>query len=1490
MNTNTLFATFYSFKGGVGRTIALVNTAVALTRKGHSVIIWDMDIEAPGVQNIPYFAPLWPYIQGGFVDVAADFSANKFCEINNDKLSSYLVHHPDNGNLRLLPAGKLGEAHDYNEYSRKFAAIEWDKLFGKGKKSGYVLFELIRNELLKYNPDFVLIDSRTGYTDIGGVCCVQLPHVVFLVFTYGEQNLKGTNTIHNSLANEDKIKRLRPDSPLKVYLVASMVPGEGAAPALREKRLAEWKKCNLHPHVEIPYNMEIAFEETVFVEKYPEHEYAARFGKMVEILSDERNTIRDIGAETPATRNVKYPGEEEFGRYDKAKEFDEKTATLFRLMGYEAEVNKTIKGSQIDICLIRRDQIESHRYIVECKDWERNVDKKTVDEFENNLKSVKTDDEYNACRAIIVAKTGFTKEAKEYAKSINVTLKTYEELLNGIINFERYLSYLKTLYAGTEVEKNYITQDVIIEGTDRVQPVFDYVNRWLGEPGGGFFTLLGDFGTGKTSFTLRLAYDLALRYEKDGMSNRVPLLINLKDVQKTLSLENIIFHHFSKTSQMNVVPETLLHLLKEGKIILIFDGFDEMATQTNAALTLQNFQELNKAFAGNARIILTYRTHYFKDKAQTEETLKAKKKDLNEHATELYKAIKGKEGYSVGYLQEFNAGQIRKYLQKTLPDAWQDAETTINNVYNLKDLSSRPVLLDMSVKSLPKIREKGGQVQAADLYAAYVEAWIDRDDWRLELTRDGRELLVEEIAERIWERNTDRLHYSQLGDILKDYLKDKRPTITATDIEYASSEVRTASFLTRDNDGNYGFAHRSFLEYFLARKIARKLKHRDIRCLNIRRLSKEAILFLSQIMEKDDLIAITREILSKPYQKRISENALFIFYWCWRFVHTKDGGLNWDEFLHDITRTRPEAMDLTGATLDWAEMPYMNLSGARLDRASLRFAILAGGILRGASFNHTHLSHTDLDSVDATGASFKEAICEYASLWNARLNNTDLTSAYFYASNFKDAEMKGVKLAGADFSRCGLAMAITDPDFPGSAKCFGMGLPSTKPSDMELVLPDGHSASVYSISFSPDGRLLASGSVDKTIRLWNVETKKVLYIISNYSKSVYSVSFSPDGRLLASSNGNNTIIWDVETKKDICTLRGHSGSVWSISFSPDGKLLATGSEDNTIKLWNIKKKMEVSTLKGYFRCVCTLSFSSDGRFLASGSWDKTINLWDVIMKKSVSTLIGHSESVWSVSFSPDGRLLASGSEDDLILLWDVEMKKLVYTMKGDSGGVPSVSFRPDGRFLATGGWNGIIKLWDLETKKLFCILKEHSGSVWSISFSPNGRLLASGSWDATVRQWDVKEKKTFYSLRTHLASISSVSFSPDGRRLASGSKDTTIRLWDVETGKEISSKGYSGGVHSVSFSPDGRLVVDGNHLSASLMKVAGKGRSLISLIPIAHLYHLPDGEWAAVDTQNRFVCSEGGRAYLFLTDRLDNYPATDFPELEQASLAIIDKA
>jgi serine/threonine protein kinase len=208
----------------------------------------------------------------------------------------------------------------------------------------------------------------------------------------------------------------------------------------------------------------------------------------------------------------------------------------------------------------------------------------------------------------------------------------------------------------------------------------------------------------------------------------------------------------------------------------------------------------------------------------------------------------------------------------------------------------------------------------------------------------------------------------------------------------------------------------------------------------------------------------------------------------------------------------------------------------------------------------------------------------------------------------------------------------------------------------------GHSSSVTSVAFSPDSRTLASGSWDKTIKLWDVQSQREIAALTGHSNWVTSVAFSPDGRTLASGSYKTIKLWDVQSQREIATLTGHSNWVKSVAFSPDGRRLASGSEENTIKLWDVQSHREITTLTGHSNHVRSVAFSPDGRRLASGSNDQTIKLWDVHSQGEMVTLTGHSDWVRSVAFSPDGRTLASGSDDKKIKLWDVHSQREIATL------------------------------------------------------------------------------------------------------------------------------------------------------------------------------------------------------------------------------------
>ncbi|WP_449416219.1 serine/threonine protein kinase [Phormidium nigroviride] len=316
----------------------------------------------------------------------------------------------------------------------------------------------------------------------------------------------------------------------------------------------------------------------------------------------------------------------------------------------------------------------------------------------------------------------------------------------------------------------------------------------------------------------------------------------------------------------------------------------------------------------------------------------------------------------------------------------------------------------------------------------------------------------------------------------------------------------------------------------------------------------------------------------------------------------------------------------------------------------------------------------------------------------------------------------------------------------------------TKTWQCVCTLP-GHSSFVNSIAISPDGLILASGSWDRTIKLWNLETGELTSTLTGHSDRVNSVAISSDGELLVSGSSDETIkLWNLHSGELLGTLPGHSIGVNSVAISPDGQLVAScGGSDYTIKLWHLESGELLRTLTGHLDDVNAVVFSPDGQVLASGSSDATSKVWDVETGELQRTLSGLNLGVNSIAISPDGQTLVSVRNDYTIKLRNLPTGRLMRILsnnqrKGNDvgnssrGNAPhilrnyvgrgnSVAISPDGLTLASGSDDNTIKIWNVATGQLMNTLTGHSGTVYSVAIARDGKLLVSGSGDETIKIW-----------------------------------------------------------------------------------------------------------------------------------------------------------
>ncbi|NES40385.1 NB-ARC domain-containing protein [Moorena sp. SIO2C4] len=518
----------------------------------------------------------------------------------------------------------------------------------------------------------------------------------------------------------------------------------------------------------------------------------------------------------------------------------------------------------------------------------------------------------------------------------------------------------------------------------------------------------------------------------------------------------------------------------------------------------------------------------------------------------------------------------------------------------------------------------------------------------------------------------------------------------------------------------------------------------------------------------------------------------------------------------------------------------------------------------------------DLSGLDLSNLSIIQA-----DLQGVNLKNTNFSNSYFRKCSFTN--ILG-SILSVTFSPDGNLLATGDAD--GKINLWNV-------SDAQWLstIQEGDFNWIMSIAFSPNGQILASGSNNGTIKLWEISTGRHLTTF-NTNSWVLSVAFSPDGQILASGSANSVIhLWDVETREIITTLEKHTDRIWSVSFSPDNTIIASGSDDRTIRIWDVETKECKNILLGHKGWVTSVAFSPNSRKLVSGSIDKTVKIWDTSSGKCLNSFEGHKHWVTSVVFSPGGYTIASSSEDRTVKIWEISTKNAnpeyqpcLFTLGEHTSRIWDIGFHPINQTLAVGCDDRILRIWETNTGNCIRKIQGYPQWVMSVDCSPDGEKIVSGHEDKTVKIWN-KHTEEKMILRGHTGRIWSVSLSPNLEKIASASDDQTVRIWETSTGKCIKVlKGHSSIVLTVTFSPNGRLLASAGEDRVIQIWKLSTGQKHVSPLQghsnrIRSVAFSPDGQFLASGSEDgsiRLWKSDTGEHIETLEDKNDEVFSISF--------------
>ncbi len=1468
-------ATFYSFKGGVGRSTLAANVA-ALLAQSEKTLLWDMDLEAPTLRFIDELTPSTATV--GLMPAILSWQENGgTLPLDAASLSAFTeAIAPINGakNLSLLPA--CGE--DLSSLVDPYSKIDWAHLAESVGDAPSPFVQIIDAVLAACYTDgvrYVVIDSRTGMTDFGVALTALVSDMTFLVGGWGRQNTLGLSLMWGALgnaANSDLPARTsRGLGRLQRRLVASPLPALDA-----EKRAAfndVWHDAfGIVPSEwhEIPESPTLRQRDQILA-----LQPGVRGGELLKAYEAVARSVRDFAqTETPSAlypedyaeaKNRSRDVRRGRGRIaqEKGETFEQRIAYLLRLLGYQTQSETLVDSNRIDIIAQKKLGIAQECYFIECKDT--TAVKDHIDKLHGWLNDPEAKNQYKAS-GMVVARD-FAPAARKSAQDKGILCFTPEDLEARLFDFAPYLSRLRKTFEESELARTYVGQFVKTddertrsqapESAPRdAEPLLAEAMQWARGKGSRLWVLLGDYGTGKTAFTQRFAYELAKAHETDSSSVPAPLLINLRDYPNATTLKAVVDEHIDKTLGERGRGELILHLVARGRALLLLDSFDEMGLAAMGVSVDSQFRQLaaptsDAELPQANRVLITCREEFFRDRVDVSRTASGRSDSLAPTGSQLESAANAFAA-EIDTLEYFNREQIADFLRKKLGDTEaQRALEHLNRIHGAIDLASRPQLLDIILESLPELVSGKRAVNAGSLYMTYVNRWLAK--YRAsaaQLADDDKLRLLEGLAVLLWHRGAQPIHYRDLSA----HLAQSPSFPPGLDAVRVDLEMRTAAFLTRSPDGFYRFSHRSFLEFFYARALYRTLIEPNEAegdaalktALSQGEMRDEVARFLADLwcsgeISKGNSVSLTscrlpqsfKRLLSIQQHPVIAANVLLALRG-WG-SHESIASQSVDVHLARLQHMMP-ALDvgakLAGIALEHQSLDQLPLAGADFSSAQLRGCDFASTQLAGAKFQKATLNECNillatLDRANFTGASLISASITYSTARQAQFHHANLRNATLI-----DCDLNGASFTGSDLTLARLdavaAPLLSDSEHSRASLLRGLIQPPANLRALRGRIPRGAGRNIKAIAFSSDGKYLATGSRGEGARLFDLSSGREIHHFKAAGSSVQAIAVSVSGKLLATgSDGNGARLFEIASGREIKHFESAGRDVETVAFSPDGKRLATGSWLVGTRVFEIDSGRKVQHFRAAGNIVKAIAFSENGAHLAIATLDQGAQVFETSSAREIRQLKTAESRAQTTAFSPDGKFLATGCAVEGARLFEIVSGQEIQHFRTAGSDVQAIVFSPDGTHLATGSADEGARLFETATGREIQYFKTAGRDVDAVAFSADGKYCATGGWGEGARLFEIASGREIQQFRATGSLVGAIDIASDGTCFATGSFGEGARSFDSASGLEIRHFKPAGDyVQAVAFSADGKYFAAGSWREGVQLVEIASGREI----------------------------------------------------------------